>query len=321
MEITDPKTLLQGIDMSRLNNILGVRSAIGDLPQVEYVEPGVRAEVESSERLVNGRASAIASSADVEEQTEAKASTRSYPSAETTPQPSTEEDNVGVQQLNTDTSTKASNQRTIVGKVSLLGDFIDTDALAPNEALIIPNVTKQQLGEHCLKYTHPEFRKNVRELGHNIVVAGEGFGCGSSRENAVTALQGAGVQCVIAKSFAFIYGRNQPNLGMLGIEMRDERFWQLVAEGTTLRVDLNACTVGVEEKKESWEQFPFQLSPLQRRLFECGGAANAFGKWGKALFEALCASEESEIKTSGIETQLQNISKLSISKERKKIEW
>jgi 3-isopropylmalate dehydratase small subunit len=319
MEITDPKELLAGIDLSRLNEILGVKSTATGRPHVEYVEPGVRAEERLSNNLVNGHAS-MPSSEGLEQQDKVKDSNHLHPSAENMPQPSAEEDSVGAQQLNTDTTTQSSKHGIIVGKVSLLGDFIDTDALAPNEALIIPNVTMQQLGEHCLKYTHPEFRKNV-QLGHNIVVAGEGFGCGSSRENAVTALQGAGVQCVIAKSFAFIYGRNQPNLGMLGIEMRDERFWQLVAEGTSLRVDLNACTVAVEAKADSWEEFPFQLSPLQRRLFECGGAAKAFGKWGKALFEALCASEDSDIKTSGIEEQLHNISKLSVSKEKEKIEW
>ena len=60
----------------------------------------------------------------------------------------------------------------------------------------------------------------VRE-GFDIIVAGSGFGSGSSREEAVRAILGAGVQCVIARSYAFIYGRNQSNMGLLGIVIND----------------------------------------------------------------------------------------------------
>jgi 3-isopropylmalate dehydratase small subunit len=90
---------------------------------------------------------------------------------------------------------------------------------------------EEELGQHCLEFTNPEFRELVKN-GHTIVVAGEAFGCGSSRQEAVQALIGffpkepmfnavhltvtigIGVQCVIAKSFAFIYSRNQPSLGL-----------------------------------------------------------------------------------------------------------
>jgi 3-isopropylmalate dehydratase small subunit len=88
---------------------------------------------------------------------------------------------------------------------------------------LVEHKTPEELGEYCLYHTHPDFRRRVEE-SLNIVVAGKAFGVGSSRENAVTALQGAGVQCVIARSFAFIYARNQPNLGLLGIVMEDEEF-------------------------------------------------------------------------------------------------
>lgn len=74
------------------------------------------------------------------------------------------------------------------GKIQLLGDFIDTDALAPAEFLMDMK-TNEQSGLHCLQHTHPLFRQRTLE-GFNIVVAGQAFGCGSSREQAVMALLG-----------------------------------------------------------------------------------------------------------------------------------
>jgi hypothetical protein len=73
----------------------------------------------------------------------------------------------------------------IKGKVTRLRDFIDTNALAPNEKISKPNITREQLGTYYLYHTHPDFRRQVRVLGHNIVVAGEAFGRGSSRKIAL----------------------------------------------------------------------------------------------------------------------------------------
>jgi 3-isopropylmalate dehydratase small subunit len=104
----------------------------------------------------------------------------------------------------------------------------------------------------------------------------------------VTALQAAGVKCVIARSFAFIYGRNQPNLGLLGFEMEDDKFWSLVEDGQDISVDLDKLMVTVGGR--DGESFPFKLSMMQRRLFEVGGIAKAFGRWGKALWDSLTAT-------------------------------
>lgn len=71
------------------------------------------------------------------------------------------------------------------GKVQRLGDFDDTDALSPAESLTGPMIP-EALGKFCLIHTHPDFRQRVREE-YNIIVAGKAFGCGSSRETAVSA--------------------------------------------------------------------------------------------------------------------------------------
>lgn len=121
-------------------------------------------------------------------------------------------------------------------KIVKLGDFIDTDALAPGFTLT-SCTTDEEFGRHVLCHTYPEFREKVQS-GQRIVVAGKAFGVGSSRECAVSALKGAGVQAVIARSFAFIYGRNQPSLGLLGIVMSDERFYEAAKEGEEIEIDL-----------------------------------------------------------------------------------
>ncbi|KAM0458871.1 hypothetical protein ACHAPV_005861 [Trichoderma viride] len=179
---------------------------------------------------------------------------------------------------------KVGNENTIVrGKIQRLGDFVDTDALAPAQFLISSR-TNEAMGAHCLEFTNPSFRSRAKE-GFNVVVAGKAFGCGSSREQAVSALLGCDIKCVIAESFAFIYGRNQPSLGLLGFTMDDPAFYEAAADGEEISVNLetNSLTVGDRE-------FSFSLSAMERELVEAGGITPAFKKFGKQLFDMICGS-------------------------------
>ena len=124
----------------------------------------------------------------------------------------------------------------------------------------------------------------MKEDGLNVIVAGKAFGVGSSRENAVTALQGAGVQCIIARSFAFIYARNQPNLGLLGIVMDDEEFYRLAKDGANIVVDVDDRIIRIGGK-----DFSFTLSDLEVKLWQQGGMSRAFAKWGKQMLEQVTA--------------------------------
>ncbi|KAF2005769.1 aconitase family protein [Amniculicola lignicola CBS 123094] len=176
----------------------------------------------------------------------------------------------------------------IVGKVQRLGDYIDTDALAPAQYLIHAH-SNEAIGQHCLEYTHPDFRQKARE-GFNIVVAGKAFGCGSSRQEAVMALLGCGIQCVIAESFAFIYSRNQPSLGLVGIAITAPDFYEVAVDGSEISVDLetNKLTVGDRE-------FGFEFSEMERKLMELGGITQAFHKYGKELFQTMCKPNAAKI--------------------------
>jgi len=103
-------------------------------------------------------------------------------------------------------SPAPSFSTTITGKVQKFEDNIDTDAIIP--AQFMPGKDDQDLGTHAFQYVRPEFAQKVKE-GNTIIVAGAGFGSGSSREEAPRALKGAGIKAVIAKSYAYIYSRNQ----------------------------------------------------------------------------------------------------------------
>lgn len=93
---------------------------------------------------------------------------------------------------------------------------------------------------------------------------------------------GCGVQCVIAPSFAFIFQRNMPNLGLLGITVSDESFYEAAVDGAQISIDLHAKVIEINGKK-----LEFRLSQMEHELFEHGGITSAFKKFGNKLFEAM----------------------------------
>lgn len=185
------------------------------------------------------------------------------------------------------TSPTTSNEpapSTISSKIITLGDFIDTDALSPGFTLT-SCVTDEEFGRHVLCYVYPEFREKVK-AGQKIVVAGHAMGIGSSRETAVSALKGVGVQAVIARSFAFIYGRNQPSLGLLGIVMEEEDFYAAAKDEVPISIDVpkRIITVGDGGGKK---EFRFELSEMEEQLMRNRGVTKSFKKYGKAIWEKL----------------------------------
>ncbi|MFQ5953096.1 MAG: 3-isopropylmalate dehydratase small subunit, partial [Candidatus Omnitrophota bacterium] len=96
------------------------------------------------------------------------------------------------------------------GKVHKFGNNINTDEIIP--ARYLSTCDPVELAKHCMEDADSKFAKKVNE--GDIIVAGENFGCGSSREHAAIAIKGAGVSCVIAKSFARIFYRNAINIGL-----------------------------------------------------------------------------------------------------------
>jgi len=97
-----------------------------------------------------------------------------------------------------------------LGKAWLYGDNVDTDVIIP--ARYLTTSDPAELAAHAMEDLDPSFASSVRP--GDVVVAGQNFGCGSSREHAPLALKGAGVAAVVASSFARIFFRNAINTGV-----------------------------------------------------------------------------------------------------------
>lgn len=123
------------------------------------------------------------------------------------------------------------------GIVWRLGDDVDTDVLAPGPFLKAPI---PELAAHCLEAVEPRFAADVRP--GDVVVAGENFGAGSSREQAVMVLRELGVAAVVARSFAGIFHRNALNLGLLALVCPDP---EPLHAGAAVEVDPGAAVVRI----------------------------------------------------------------------------
>jgi 3-isopropylmalate/(R)-2-methylmalate dehydratase small subunit len=116
-------------------------------------------------------------------------------------------------------------------------DHINTDEIIP--ARYLNTDDRAELASHCMEDLDKDFVSKVKE--GDVIVAGEDFGCGSSREHAVWAIRGAGVATVIAKSFARIFYRNAINNGFYLIESPDAL--DKINDGDELEIDFKAGSI------------------------------------------------------------------------------
>ena len=130
-------------------------------------------------------------------------------------------------------------EKKIKAAVIVLGNNIDTDQIYPGRYLDITD--HAQMGKLCLSGVDENIAPNFKKDG--IVVAGSNFGCGSSRENAATAILNMGASCVLADSFARIFFRNCINLGVPLITCKGIN--KAVADGDEVEVDMENGKVTV----------------------------------------------------------------------------
>ena len=146
----------------------------------------------------------------------------------------------------------------LVGNCWKYDDNIDTDVIIP--ARYLNTSDEKELASHCLEDIDKTFAQNVK--AGDIIVAGENFGCGSSREHAPIAIKSSGVSVVIAKSFARIFFRNSINIGLPILEhhsLSDE-----CDKGDKISVDLkNGIVKNLTKNKEYiCEKFPQEIQDL-----------------------------------------------------------
>ena len=171
-----------------------------------------------------------------------------------------------------------NEQEIIRGLPQIFGDDIDTDIIIPAPFIVFRG---KHLANKSFHYYRPEFMDKLK-LGHDIVVAGEGFGCGSSREEAVSCLKIAGVKCIIAKSFSFIFYRNLLTLNMLGVIIKDEEFYNNLTEMTQIQVNVQDRKVIVDNK-----QYLFTMSSIEETIYENGGVIGLYEKYKDKGFSEL----------------------------------
>ena len=131
----------------------------------------------------------------------------------------------------------------VSGKAVVFGDNVNTDAIIPGKYLTL--LDPVEMAKHAMEGLDPNFAEKAKN--GVIIVAGQNFGCGSSREQAPLALKYAGVKCVLAGSFARIFYRNAINIGLPVLE--SPNILEEVKEGDMLTVSLEEGRITDETSK------------------------------------------------------------------------
>ena len=153
------------------------------------------------------------------------------------------------------------------GNAIKYGDNVDTDVIIP--ARYLNTSDHRELASHCMEDLDKTFVSRVKH--GDIMVAGQNFGCGSSREHAPIAIKASGVSVVIAKSFARIFYRNAINIGLAIVECPEAA--EGISEGDNVEADLDNgiirnITTGKEYKTAPFPEFV-------QKIIENGGLMQA----------------------------------------------
>ena len=136
------------------------------------------------------------------------------------------------------------------GKVYKYGDNVDTDVIIP--ARYLNSADEKELVVHCMEDIDPDFAATVKP--GDFMVAGNNFGCGSSREHAPLCIKVSGIKCVIAKSFARIFYRNSINIGLPILECGQA---DQIAPGDQITVDFKTGIITNKTKNQQYNSTPF----------------------------------------------------------------
>ena len=156
------------------------------------------------------------------------------------------------------------------GKVIKYGDNVDTDVIIP--ARYLNTSDHKELASHCMEDLDKDFTKRV-EAG-DIMVAGDNFGCGSSREHAPIAIKASGISLVIANTFARIFYRNSINIGLAILECPEAV--ANISDGDRVEADLDN---GIIYNRTTGKEFKTQPFPeFIQKIIENGGLIETIKK-------------------------------------------
>ncbi len=157
------------------------------------------------------------------------------------------------------------------GSAHVFGKNINTDYIIAGKYKF-KSADMKELSKHLMEDIRPDFYKEVKQ--GDFIVAGENFGMGSSREQAPLVIEAAGIQCVLAKSFARIFYRNSINVGLPLVECDTSA----IAEGDQIEVDLEKGVVRNLTKNTEIKAVP--LPAVMVKILNDGGLAEHFKKNG-----------------------------------------
>lgn len=163
------------------------------------------------------------------------------------------------------------------GKAWKFGDSISTDHIAPGRYFHL-RTNLPELAKHVLEDANQDFASQMAP--GDFVVAGRNFGLGSSREHAPRIIKLAGVNAVLAQSFARIFFRNSINVGLPVLEIDTSG----IEQGDELEVDLGTGTVRNVTRDETLTFTP--LPPVMVKILNDGGLVEHFKKYGDFNLEA-----------------------------------
>ena len=154
-------------------------------------------------------------------------------------------------------------EQTFCSRIWRLSDNIDTDIIIMSKYLAKPSL--REMVPHLFEPLRPELAARLRP--GDAIVAGENFGCGSSREHAPLAIKTAGIACVIAASFARIFYRNAINIGLPILECPSAS--TAIREGNTVSVNFDTGVITDETTGETFQAEPFP--PFIQKIIRSGG--------------------------------------------------
>ncbi len=160
------------------------------------------------------------------------------------------------------------------GKAWKFGNNIDTDAIIP--ARYLNTSDPDELAKHIMEDADKDFISKIKP--GDLIIAESNFGCGSSREHAPIAIKAAGIQAIVAKSFARIFYRNAFNIGLPIFESEDAP--ERIIEGDEIEIDADNGIIKNITKNETYAAKP--IPPFMQELISAGGLI----EWTKKRIKA-----------------------------------
>lgn len=155
----------------------------------------------------------------------------------------------------------------MAGTVFKYGSNVDTDVILPARYLAL--YKDEDLAAHCMEDLDSGFVTGVQP--GDYIVAGENFGCGSSREHAPIAIKASGISCVIASTFARIFYRNAINIGLAILECDEAA--QDIQNGDQIKVDFDTGLIENLTTGKTYQAEPFP--PFIQNIIQKGGLLNS----------------------------------------------